>query len=78
MRSLLGSSQTGTCQKEVISFQPPASLNASHRMWNVDGVEDSLRIGEEGGAGFHVWVTLGRKGSRSCLFTLQNGSRRGD
>lgn len=51
------------------------SWHESDRMWNTaDRVEDSPWSGggKRGleGAGFQVWVTVGRKGSRSCLFTL--------
>lgn len=31
-----------------------------------------------GGGGFQAWVTVGRKGSRSYLFALWDGSRSGD
>lgn len=59
---------------------PLFSLHESDRMWNVDWVEDSPWSGKEGegGAGFQVWVKLGRKGSRSCLSALWGGSRSGD
>lgn len=48
------------------------SLHESDRMWNTtDRVEESPRSKEEGGGdggrgGFQVWVTVGRKRSRSC------------
>lgn len=56
---------------------PLFSLHESDRMWNVDWVEDSPWSGKEGegGAGFQLWVKLGRKGSRSCLSALWDGSR---
>lgn len=40
--------------------------------------EDSPRSGKEGGVGFQVWATVGRKGSRSCLFALRDGRHSGE
>lgn len=36
-----------------------------------------LGVGRKRGVGFQVWVTVGRKGSRSCLFALWGWQRRG-